>query len=224
MRSSAAFEGSLREVGLAKAEAPWDFGLLSSLPGELGRSRYQAVPFPYSRVAKVQPSSPWVCHWLLFAFLSCAQQCHQTEEQWGLLLQLLRMLWVCQSSEKGRKGCSDCYLPLSTLDQLCALHTVLLETSTTTLLNSFSFVFFNLRCELSFFPPWGKFSQTPKGKLTEKAMMAGRRVWFKTRCGKPAWSERSKELTGHDMEPYKSADLKSSRMDSAHQPFLPWHL
>ena len=85
-----------------KAEAAWDFGLLSSLPGELGRRGYQAVTFPYSRVGKVQPSSPWVCHWLVLAAF-CAQQCHQTEEQWGLLLQLLRTVWFCQSSEKGRQ-------------------------------------------------------------------------------------------------------------------------
>lgn len=38
------------------------------------------------------------------------------------------------------------------------------------------------------------------------------------------WPGWGKELTGHDTGPYKSADPKSIRMDSAHQPLLSWHL
>jgi len=81
LRSSAVSEGSLWEVELARAETAQSFGLLGSLPREFGRSGYWAVmTFLGSMVGKVHLSSPWVCHWLALAFLSCAQQCCQTEE------------------------------------------------------------------------------------------------------------------------------------------------
>lgn len=68
-RSSAASEGSLWEVELVRAEAGQGFGLFSSLPGEFGRSRYQAVvTFLGSRVGKLQPNAPCICDWLVVAF------------------------------------------------------------------------------------------------------------------------------------------------------------
>lgn len=92
-------EGSQWEVESVGVEAPLGFGLSSSFPGEFGRGGYQAVvTFLGCRVAKVQPNSPWICHWLVLAFLSCALQCHGTEEQWGFPLSF------CQSSEKERQG------------------------------------------------------------------------------------------------------------------------
>lgn len=89
-------EGSRWEVELVGVEAPQGLGLSSSLPGEFGRAGCQAtVIFLGCRVGKVQPSSPWVCHWLVLAFLPCAPQGPGTEEP---------PLWCGQSSEKERQA------------------------------------------------------------------------------------------------------------------------
>lgn len=158
MRSSAAFEGSLREVGLAKAEAPWDFGLLSSLPGELGRSRYQGLR-PSLTAGWGRSSQAPLGFVTGFSLLSSPVLSSAIRRRNNGVYSC-SCSGCCGFAKAARKAGREavtaiCVSPLWTT--MCPSHCFPGDQHNH-FVDSFSFVFFNLRCELSFFPPWAMFS------------------------------------------------------------------
>lgn len=146
MGSSAAFLGSLGEAGIR---------LCPFLTVGWGRSSQAPLGFVTGLSLPSSPVLTSAIRWRNDGVYSCSCS------GWCGFAKAVR--------KKGSKGCSDCRLPLHFGQTLCPSnccpgdqHNHFVE---------FPFLFFNLRCELLFFPPQGKFSQICQGKPTEKAMM-----------------------------------------------------